>query len=92
MDPETGALTVFAVNRSLNEALDLAVELKGFEAAYQVLDWAALRHDDLKAVNTKDAPNNVAPQQRGGATYEDGLLRASLPPASWNVIRLTTPR
>jgi alpha-N-arabinofuranosidase len=87
LDPETGGLTVFAVNRSLDERLELSVQLQGL-GDLSVSDWRTLRHDDLKAVNTIDAPDEVSPVGASGAQVADGRLTAVLDPASWNVIRL----
>ena len=47
-----------------------------------------MRHDDLKAVNTKDKPENVSPKPLKGVTVDGGKVRVTLRPASWNVIRL----
>ena len=87
LDEETGALTIFAVNRSLDEPLALTVELRAFKKL-AVAEWLVLRHDDLKAVNSADAPDNVAPAAADGAAVRGSKLTAELPPASWNVIRL----
>ncbi|MDO4357664.1 MAG: alpha-N-arabinofuranosidase, partial [Clostridia bacterium] len=47
-----------------------------------------LIHDDVKAVNTEENPNNVAPVKGPGGIFEDGKLKIWLPKLSWNVIRL----
>ena len=47
-----------------------------------------LHHDDVKAVNTEDNPNNVAPISIKGGEIKDGVLEIKLPALSWNVIRL----
>jgi len=44
--------------------------------------------DDLAAVNTKDAPDRVKPSPLRGATIAGAALEATLPPASWTMIRL----
>lgn len=84
---DDGHITVFAVNRSLNEALPLEVTLRGFDGAFAVEEAIVLSHPDPKATNTEDAPDNVRPDA-GSAVFEDGLLRAELAPLSWNVLRL----
>jgi len=84
---DDGYITVFAVNRSMDETLPLAVELRGFKDSYTVEEVIVLSHPDPKATNTEDNPNNVRPHV-GSAAYEDGLLRADLAPLSWNVLRL----
>ncbi len=57
-------------------------------AGYRVVEHITLTHPDLKATNTQDQPNRVTPKANGDATLDGGRLTATLPPASWNVIRL----
>ena len=46
-------------------------------------------HDrDLHAANTKDHPDRIRPAPLANIVVEADRLRATLPPASWNVIRL----
>ncbi len=86
--PETGALTVFAVNRSQNEKMELEGVLNGF-TGLKVTEHIELIHKDLKAVNTARNPNEVAPRSVAGKARLDGVrLAATLEPLSWNVIRL----
>ncbi len=85
-DDAGDGLTLFAENRSLEERMELEVELRAFPEL-SVKEWIVLRHDDLKAVNTRDEAQ-VAPARSGGARLRDGRLAAVLEPASWNVIRL----
>ena len=80
-------LTVFAVNRNLEGGLDFACHLRGFEG-FQIVEHITLTHDDLKATNTAMQPENVVPKPNGNAQLEVGQIRARLPRASWNVIRL----
>jgi alpha-N-arabinofuranosidase len=83
-----GGVTIFAVNRDLADPLSLTVDLRAF-GDLTVAEWTVLRHDDLKAANTQAAPDTVKPAKARGATMKAGTLKAKLPPASWNVIRLT---
>ncbi|MGI6567410.1 MAG: alpha-N-arabinofuranosidase [Firmicutes bacterium] len=87
VDDDTNELTIFAVNRDLEEPLLLKACLGGF-VGYQVVEHITLTHRDLKAVNTEDNPNNVAPKSDGDAKLDEEMLTAALAPASWNVIRL----
>jgi alpha-N-arabinofuranosidase len=86
-DEANESLTLFAVNRDLESALPLEGDLRAFPG-YAVIEHTTLTHADLKATNTADHPNNVAPRANGDAQVSDGQLTAILPPASWNVIRL----
>ena len=86
-DERAGALTFFALNRSLTEEMPLRVTAAGFskpavERALQLQDA------DLKAVNTKAQPDRVKPQTLDGVRVENAELLATLAPASWNVIRV----
>ena len=87
VERDAGSITLFAINRSLDEALPFEVELRGFERGYAVAECLALSHPDPKATNTEDDPDNVRPHA-GSASFEDGRLHALLDPLSWNVIRL----
>jgi alpha-N-arabinofuranosidase len=79
-------LTVFAVNRKIDEVLSIEGDARAF-SDYRVVEHITLTHPDLQARNTVDQPNVVAPQSIGDARLEAGMLRAALAPASWNVIR-----
>ena len=85
---DDGGLTVFAVNRSLKDKLELSVDCRAFDGL-KVSGWSVLRHADLKAVNTRKNPDAVKPVAARGAKIRNGKLVAVLPPASWNVIRLS---
>lgn len=59
---EKRELTVFAVNRSLDECAELMLELQGYESA-ELLEHIELYSDNLKEVNGADA-QSVAPRER----------------------------
>ena len=44
-----------------------------------------LHHADLKAINSKGAPDAVAPVPHPAASIAGRTLRATLKPLSWNV-------
>jgi alpha-N-arabinofuranosidase len=80
-------LTVFALNRHLEEPLALDVMARSFEDL-ELVQAHQLRDDDLKAVNSKGAPERIKPSPLEGIEVAGSRVRATLPPASWNVIRL----
>ncbi len=84
---EDGSLTIFALNRSLNEDVELSADLRAF-GSLRVLEHSVLHHDDVHAVNTETAPDTVAPADGGKGTVDGGKLAIVLPAMSWNVIRL----
>ena len=84
---ENEELVIFAVNKNLEEAVQLDMALRQF-GDYRVLEHQTLHHADLYAVNTEADPCNVVPVDADGATVQDGQLQAVLGKASWNMIRL----
>ena len=94
-DEEDGELTVFAVNRSLSEQLELSAALDAFtgpgaagEAGFELLEALQLHEDDPYTVNTVEDPDRVLPRPLEEVHLEERSLRASLPPISWTMIRL----
>ena len=84
---DRGELVVLAANRKTDEPLDLEVELRDLR------DLAVVKHTTLAGpdptlTNTKEQPDRVQPQPLDGAHLEGTKLRATLPPTSWNVVRL----
>ena len=84
---DDGSVTLFTVNRDLNEDIALNVDLRGF-GDLRVIEHSVLHHDDLKAVNTETAPDTVSPKAGEGGTMDGGKLTVRIPSKSWNVIRL----
>ena len=86
-DMDAKRLTLFALNRHLSEELPLEIRAEGF--ASLAPDQALTLHDsDLQAVNTKTDPNRVRPSLLKSVSVSGNQLRATLPAASWSVIRL----
>ena len=85
---ETGSLSLFMLNRDLKQEMEVSLEARSFGrlALGQALE---LRHDDLQATNTRDATERVKPAPLQGVTVDGGRLRATLKPASWNVIHVS---
>ncbi|MFE2055041.1 alpha-N-arabinofuranosidase [Streptomyces sp. NPDC059446] len=86
-DPETGAVTVFAVNRSQDAELPLEVALAGLELG-RVAEHLVVADADPEARNTLAEPERVVPHAAEGTELADGTLTAVLAPLSWNMIRL----
>ena len=82
------SLTVFAVNRNPDAPMQLVGDVRAF-SGYRVVEHIVLSHSDLMASNTIDHPDDVGPRADGDAHVEGAQLHATLPAASWNVIRLS---
>jgi alpha-N-arabinofuranosidase len=80
-------LTLFALNRHLSEKMPVDIHAKEFDAA-SIEQALTLRNRDLKAVNTKEQPERVKPEPLADVKASGERIQATLPPASWNVIRV----
>jgi alpha-L-arabinofuranosidase len=87
LNDEVGELTIFAVNRDQEDDLNLLCKLIDFQE-YYVLEHLVFEHEDIKATNTEENPDNVKPHKNGNGVINGGLIKATLPKLSWNVIRL----
>lgn len=85
---DDGTLTIFAVNKGA-EALPVEVDLRAIGAT-RIIEHIVVEHADLKATNTGDQPNRVAPHANGKSRLDSGRLQSQLSRYSWNVIRLAT--
>ena len=81
---DDGAVTVFAVNRDLEDAAELECDFRSFEG-YTLESHSVLHHDDVKAENTEENPHNVVPHDVKPEMVDGKIV---LPAASWNVLRL----
>lgn len=79
-------LTVFAVNRSLDEDVMLDVSLLDFDG-FRVIDAIEMSGYDVKAENgVKSCP--VKPFKKETPVIDGKVMSVPLKPLSWNVIRL----
>ena len=87
MNEEDETLTVFAVNKNLDEDMELNLELRQF-ADYHIVEAVTLTNPDMKAVNTERNPDNVVPVACDSIKVENGKLSGFLGKHSWNMIHL----
>nr|WP_202886109.1 alpha-N-arabinofuranosidase [Kribbella sandramycini] len=85
-DERTGEIAIFVVNRSETDKIDLEIPLA---PGLTVTEHLALYDDDRGAVNSAADPDRVTPRRIDGTELVDGVCTATLPPASWHLIRLT---
>ncbi|WP_226037216.1 arabinosylfuranosidase ArfA [Aquibacillus saliphilus] len=83
---EKEEVTIFMVNKNLEEAITVSTDARSFEG-YRLVEHIVLENDNLKAVNTATS-QAVAPHGNGESTFDNGILEARLTKTSWNVIRL----
>jgi alpha-N-arabinofuranosidase len=85
-DPGTGAVAVFALNRS-QEPMALSADLRGL-GELAIAEGMQLQHQDLLATNTSQSPDEVSPVPHPDCGFSGGCLQATLKPLSWNVFAL----
>jgi len=86
-DPETGAIALFAVNRSLTETVELSVDTRAIPGL-RVVEATTLANPDHTWSATADDETSVVPRANASATIDAGRLTMHLPPVSWNTLRL----
>ena len=85
---DTGdGVTVFALNRDLEQPMRLDAAIAGF-GSMQVVEALSLHDADLEAVNSSENPDRVRPVVLNDVKMSGDRLQATLPPASWSMIRL----
>ncbi|MBI9113934.1 arabinosylfuranosidase ArfA [Sanguibacter suaedae] len=90
-DPETGAVALFAVNRSLTETVGLTVDVRALTAAggaLEVVESTTLSNPDHTWFATADDDTSVLPRINDTAEVVDGILTVEVPPVSWTMVRL----
>ena len=83
---EKDEVTIFAVNRNLNEEVKFSCDVRSFEG-YRILEHTVLEYDDMKAVNSA-VKQAIIPKEVQRSELSNGELVSVLGKASWNVIRL----
>jgi alpha-L-arabinofuranosidase len=89
-DPETGHVTVLAMNRHERESARLDLDLRAL-GTYTVAEHVYLGGANLSATNSLDEPERIRPTRAEGARIAGQQLEAILPPVSWNLLRLMPP-
>jgi len=83
---EAKEIVIFAVNRSVEEEMNLSVGLEGFDLG-SIVEFSEMSGYDVKQTNTKDN-GAVVPKTSDRAELNENDLTATLAPLSWNMIRI----
>ena len=84
---EEDTITIFAVNRNIDEDSELTVDLRSL-GGYHVAEHIVLESNDMKLCNSAGG-ELVAPKNVSRSTMDGDIMTTLLTKASWNVIRLT---
>jgi len=82
---EPSRLAVFAVNRDVDNAHELEIDLSRVGRATGA-KAVAIFDEDVHAVNTAEEPDRVVPRAIEAVSVEQGSIGLSLPPASWTMV------
>ncbi|MBP3469335.1 MAG: alpha-N-arabinofuranosidase [Lachnospiraceae bacterium] len=83
---EKEQLTIFAVNRNVDEDMELHTDIRSLEG-YRVVEHIVMESNDMKICNSA-GQELVTPKVMDRTTMNQGKLTSILKKASWNVIRL----
>lgn len=86
-DPRTGAISIFAVNRSPSTAI-LTTTVAG-DLTYRVIDHQVMGGHELTRTNTLTAQQRCTPVPSTNHVIQGKDIEAELPPASWAMLRLS---
>ena len=84
---EKEELTIFAVNRTLEDDIELTTDLRGMEG-FHLVEHIVMEESDLKLVNSS-YEEKVVPKTVNRSKMDVGIMTTLLGKASWNVIRLS---
>jgi alpha-N-arabinofuranosidase len=87
-DPDTGASAVFVTNRSLDDSVDLDVDIRSLGSLVTVIDCRQLADSDRHARNTAVQPDRIQPRPVTAVRQDGGRVQLRLPPVSWTMLRV----
>ncbi len=85
-DADIHELSVFILNMDLDEDIELRIEFSNFSMLCMV-DFEALKGNDLFAFNTMEKPENVVPVKQRLNQGVSNIFTIVLSKCSWNMIR-----
>jgi alpha-L-arabinofuranosidase len=86
LNPESGGVTIFILNRDLDKARSVEINWQG-KVPGQVIDAKLLTGNDLKAFNSFDAPQRIAPQAAAKPSTNGSRTSFEVPARSYTVIQ-----
>jgi alpha-L-arabinofuranosidase len=85
---DDGSLNIFVLNRDADNDIELSCDLRAF-GTICIKEHIVLHHDNVKAVNSEDAPNEVTPSIHHDHEAESGKFLIRVPALSWNVLKFS---
>jgi alpha-N-arabinofuranosidase len=88
-DQAVGAVTIFAVNRSLTGPVEVRVDLRAF-GPVDVVEALTLAGPDPYATSCVDDDTTLVPVPNESVVSSPGQVTMTLPAVSWSMVRLHT--
>jgi alpha-L-arabinofuranosidase len=85
---DVGSVNIFVLNRSVDSDIKLTCDLRAFQNI-RFDEHILLHHENGKATNTEENPNEVMPVIRNEYWAENGNFSILLPALSWNVLKFS---
>ena len=88
--PDGKSVTLFAINRNLEETMEVDLDLHGF-GDLKIIDHQVMGGDATQArvANTEAEPDRIKPRKGDKLGVVDGSLKGELPAFSYSMIRLS---
>ncbi|MCX7845835.1 MAG: alpha-N-arabinofuranosidase [Dictyoglomaceae bacterium] len=84
---EEDSISIFAVNRDVENDLLAEYQLRGFNG-YKIIDHIVYESSDPYIGNTPENPDRVIPHKANNSKIDGNILEVLMPKFSWNVVRL----
>lgn len=84
---EKEEVNIFIINRSVEDDIELTLDVRGFED-YELVEHIEMYTDDLSKGNSKENPNAIVPTVNKESKMDEGKVIALTKKLSWNVFRL----
>lgn len=83
---EKDQVTIFAVNRNINENVEFEADIRGFEG-YRIIDHQTMESTDMKIANSAEV-QHVMPFEDKNGIVDGGIFKTIMKPASFQVVVL----
>lgn len=90
-DEENTTVTLFVLNRSTEENLEVHCDLRTLNAG-KCIKHVSMEGYAYEACNTADNPNMVVPKEQEGFMLEGGYMDTVIPKASWHMYHFSTEK
>lgn len=85
-DEESGEVVVFAANRSVDQSLNLTLNLGSFDQL-DLVEALTFSHEDPYWQASADDDSSVLPSANDSAAMSNNVVSADLPPVSWSLLK-----